>query len=280
MKFTGERYVPSKYGALALQHYHRYEFAINQIDLSNSLVLDIACGEGYGSALLAEKAKMVYGVDISKETIEYAKKKYTKENLFFKQGEAAKIPMDDSSVDILVSFETIEHHDKHEEMLNEIKRVLKPEGILIISSPDKGYYEKYYSGIKNEFHVKELYKEEFQALIEKHFSYLSLFMQNNMFGSIIAKESKDNSTYVKPKLIEKNTNYAGPLESRFNLIIACDSILKLKNEVSLYSYSIQKDIYFENYKYQQTLAELYNSKTWKIGSLILKPFHIIKQIIR
>ena len=75
-----------------------------------------------------------------------------------------KIPLDDDSVDLVISFETIEHHDKHHEMMAEIRRVLAPEGILMLSSPDK----KYYSDIpkfQNSYHIKELYFEEFKDLV-------------------------------------------------------------------------------------------------------------------
>ena len=77
--------------------------------------------------------------------------------------------MPDARVDFVVSFETIEHHDQHLQMMMEIRRVLRPDGVLIISSPDKHEYSDV-PGFKNEFHVKELYLSEFVDLLSSHFS--------------------------------------------------------------------------------------------------------------
>src|SRR5205085_7058452 len=97
------------------------------------------------------------GVDIDEVSVNHAAKKYAASNLEFKTGAVEKIPVESTSIDVVVSFETIEHHDKHEEMMQEIKRILKEDGLLIISTPDK----KYYADIpahQNPFHIKELYK--------------------------------------------------------------------------------------------------------------------------
>lgn len=101
--------------------------------------MDIASGEGYGSSLLSKSALSVIGVDIDNDSIENAKIKYTCPNLEFRQGSTSNVPVPDNSVDVVVSFETIEHHDKHEEMMLEIKRVLTATGTLIMSSLTKNF---------------------------------------------------------------------------------------------------------------------------------------------
>jgi len=185
LDFTGERYIPEVHGDIELEHLHRYLFASQFV--ANKQVLDIASGEGYGSELLAKTAKKVYGVDISKEAIIHARKKYPQKNLFFKVGSCSVVPLKDHSIDVVVSFETIEHHDDHEGMMLEIKRVLKPDGILVISSPDKlEYTDK--PGFNNEYHVKELYREEFEALLGGSFSCLRFFGQKVIYGSAILAE--------------------------------------------------------------------------------------------
>ena len=165
-EWTGERLTTGKSNEIVIHHLHRYAIALDLV--KDKVVLDIASGEGYGSSLLANEAKKVIGVDIEAKVIEFAKAKYKKANLAFKIGRADQMPVDDNSIDVVVSFETIEHHDKHEEMFLEIKRVLKPDGVLIMSSPDKLNYRdipKFY----NPFHIKELYREEFKQLVEKYF---------------------------------------------------------------------------------------------------------------
>jgi len=194
--FTGERFVPEAQGNIVIEHYHRYLFAKQFV--VGKTVLDIASGEGFGSDLLARNgAKKVYGVDISRAAVTHAKKKYTSENLEFICGECAHIPLPDKSVDIVTSFETIEHHDQHEESMREFMRVLKDDGILVISSPDKKTYsdERNYS---NEYHVKELYLDEFKELICNHFSYANFYQQKIFFGSVVIqeKESRFSENYL------------------------------------------------------------------------------------
>jgi len=186
MEFTGERFVPEVHGNIELEHLHRYLQAC-QI-AARKEVLDIASGEGYGSAMLANKASKVIGVDISAEAVNHARKRYNKENLEYMIGSCADIPLPDASVDMVVSFETIEHHDQHEKMMQEIMRVLRPTGVLLISSPDK-YHYSVEPGFSNPYHIKELYQHEFKQLLGSYFKYVTYFGQRVIYGSGIFAES-------------------------------------------------------------------------------------------
>lgn len=185
MEFTGERYIPGVGGSIALEHEHRYRMCIDAVN--GKKVLDIACGEGFGSALLSKSAEFVFGVDIDVDAVRHASSTYTADNLAFLHGSCSQIPLDDCSVDVVVSFETIEHHDEHEQMMMEVRRVLKPGGALIISSPDKKTYTDA-RNFKNEFHVKELYYHEFENLLDKHFTHVTLLGQRIVYGSAVFRE--------------------------------------------------------------------------------------------
>jgi len=126
MKFTGERFIPTEQGKIRLEHYHRYATILDVV--SNKDVLDVACGEGYGSEIIAGIARTVVGVDISEKTVLHATKNYKKENLEFHQGDATKLNFTNDSFDVVVSFETIEHLLQQEKVLSEFKRVLKQDG--------------------------------------------------------------------------------------------------------------------------------------------------------
>jgi ubiquinone/menaquinone biosynthesis C-methylase UbiE len=194
MEFTGERYIPSLDGQIKHEHLHRYALCLEFV--AGKSVLDIASGEGYGSALLARVAESVVGVDIIPEVIEYAAKQYKKyQNLNFLVGSCDSIPLPNHSLDVVTSFETIEHHDKHEEMMLEIKRVLKPEGILIISSPNRLTYsdEANYS---NPFHMKELYYNELISLLGSHFKYTKIYGQRLATGSFIFPIEDTDEKYL------------------------------------------------------------------------------------
>ncbi|MGA3085905.1 MAG: methyltransferase domain-containing protein [Thermodesulfobacteriota bacterium] len=186
LTFTGERFMPEVHGNIELEHLHRYLQACEIA--TGKVVLDIACGEGYGSSMLANWAVKVIGVDISVESVKHARKRYKKENLEYMVGSCTDIPLPDASVDIVVSFETIEHHDQHMQMMKEVKRILRPTGILLISSPDK-YHYSVKPGYMNPYHIKELYQHEFKQLLGTYFKNIAYFGQRVIYGSGLFAES-------------------------------------------------------------------------------------------
>ena len=182
MRFTGERFIPTEQGKIRLEHYHRYTLA--QSVVAGKDVLDVASGEGYGSSFMADVARSVIGVDISDEAVQHASSNYKKNNLSFRQGSATALDFSDASFDVVVSFETIEHLAEQAKMLSEISRVLRPNGLLVISSPNRPIYSEE-SGEPNEFHVKELDFNEFDGLLKKQFQTIQYFGQRMLMGSVI-----------------------------------------------------------------------------------------------
>ncbi len=236
LEWTGERYIPTVSGEIEFEHYHRYLLARKYA--SGKKVLDIACGEGYGSQLLSSVSEFVYAVDIDPATIKNARSKYTDKNIEFIAGSCSKIPLGDNSVDLVVSFETIEHHDQHEEMISEINRVLKDDGLLIISSPDKKEYSDL-TGNVNEYHVKELYQDEFVELLKHSFSYVTLMGQIIKYGSIIAPVDQSKSIEFYPFDSQENN------EEKYNPLyfIALASNRINHGAFSIYSAPLEKSEY-------------------------------------
>ncbi|MGP0083724.1 MAG: rhamnan synthesis F family protein, partial [Steroidobacteraceae bacterium] len=118
------------------------------------------------------------------------------------------------------SFETIEHHDEREQMLAEIKRVLKPGGIVLVSSPDKAIYTDK-PAYHNPFRVKELYRGEFDALFRHHFKNVVCLGQKAMFGSgIIPDAGAAALSFTRADL--QSTDLS---EARYNLVLASDASL-------------------------------------------------------
>ena len=187
LPFTGERFVPGAKGEIWIEHWHRYHFATRWV--RGKGVLDVACGEGYGSALLARHAAHVTGADLSDAAIAHAKRAYTKlANVDFLCAPCTRLPIADSSIDVAVSFETIEHIGEQEAFLEELARVLKPDGALVLSCPNKlAYSDK--RGFVNEFHVKELYRDELAVLLGKRFPHSFWYGQRPSFFSLIAPEA-------------------------------------------------------------------------------------------
>ena len=142
-------------------HMARYEFACGFVE--DRIVLDAACGTGYGTAMLAmHGAKEVTGVDRSEEAIAYAREDYHQPGIRFITGDVQNLPYK-SDKDIVVSFETIEHLPAPEDFLHCVTTALKPEGVLLISTPLRlrGRLEDKPS---NPFHYREWDETEFIQL--------------------------------------------------------------------------------------------------------------------
>ncbi len=185
-EWTGERLETFVHNDSTIEHLHRYAI-VNEF-IKNKVVLDIACGEGYGSSLLSASARFVTGIDIDNTVIAHASQKYKKDNLLFKRGSVENIPFEDAHFDVVVSFETLEHVSGHTSMLSEIKRVMKPGGLLILSTPNKKSYSDLYD-YKNPFHKKELYLQELEKLLNEHFIFYSIHYQSIHTASLIINSS-------------------------------------------------------------------------------------------
>ncbi len=204
MEFTGERLVLGQVDVeLEIEHLNRYYFAKQFVQ--EKAVLDAACGTGYGTAILAQKASDVTGIDISKEAIEYARKTYSDENIRFVEGSVTELPFDRNSFDTVISFETIEHIGEAEQkaFLKEIKRVLKENGVLVISSPNRSVYNQ--RG-ENHFHVKELDYEEFDILLKSKFRFVKFFSQKFEICNTILSD-QDSVSYINRGEMYENAEY-------------------------------------------------------------------------
>jgi len=185
MEFTGERFTPECVREIWYEHFHRYVMAGELA--TGKRVLDAACGEGYGSSYLARTAKTVTGVDISKESIAHASDRYQVDNLEFQLADVCNLPFKDNEFECIVSFETLEHLEDQSGLLKEFRRVLEPGGFLLISSPDKAVYTDRHQN-KNEFHVRELYRDELETLLAEQFPARRLLRQKLVFHSAIWSE--------------------------------------------------------------------------------------------
>lgn len=182
LEFTGERFTPECVREMAYEHWHRYAWAAELVEGLD--VLDAACGEGYGSHLLAARAKSVVGVDIGEEAVLHARERYRRDNLRFDRGDATELPHEDDHFDVVVSFETLEHLEAQETLLAEFRRVLRPNGFLLVSSPDRKTYSEE-TGYDNPFHVRELYRDELESMISATFPAYRLYGQKLMFVSAL-----------------------------------------------------------------------------------------------
>jgi 2-polyprenyl-3-methyl-5-hydroxy-6-metoxy-1,4-benzoquinol methylase len=162
------------------EHNARYDFAANFV--SGKHVVDCACGNGVGTHFFIQRGpSVIHGFDLDEGAIQYASRQLNENNVFFEKISALPLPLPDGSIDVFICLETLEHIEDDNEFISEISRVLKPEGLLILSTPNRlitnpglGFTEKPW----NHFHVREYSPLELQAVLEKNFEIKDWYGQN------------------------------------------------------------------------------------------------------
>jgi O-antigen biosynthesis protein len=183
--FGGERLSSAVSGQAYIEHYHRYLLA--REFCRDRDVVDVAAGEGYGTALLAQVARSAIGIELDAAVVEAARAGFSHPNLRYLAGDARAIPLADGCADVVVSFETIEHLDGQERFLDECRRILRPGGLLIISTPDRAEYDRRQAA-PNPYHVKELDEAEFTAMLRARFAETRMLRQRPLIGSAILSD--------------------------------------------------------------------------------------------
>jgi SAM-dependent methyltransferase len=174
----GERMIPAASEPYVFwEHVYRYRFAAQYS--AGRDVVDIACGEGYGSAALtAAGARRVIGIDIDQVAVTHARSRY---GIDARLGPAEAIPLPNESVDMVVSFETIEHLPDPSLLVRECHRVLRQQGKLIISTPNREVYSS--EARHNRFHLVEMNEAEFADVLDPWFAATGWWGQCRTAGS-------------------------------------------------------------------------------------------------
>lgn len=187
LNFTGERIVPQANNcepnfASRMMHEHlvRYLFAGQLV--AGQTVLDVGCGVGYGAQKLGQLgAASVTAFDISPEAVAHAARYYSHPAVRFELGNAENFTLG-VKFDIVTCFEMIEHVEHPDRVLKCIKQHLKPDGILIASTP------RFLGEKRTHFHVREFDLEDYAALVERFFPNTQMYVENNHFSSLILTE--------------------------------------------------------------------------------------------
>jgi ubiquinone/menaquinone biosynthesis C-methylase UbiE len=176
---------------VSIEDVERYRFASRYV--RGKRVVDLACGTGYGANVLRENGAMiVHGFDVSDVALVAAKGTYRWPELQFAFGDAEKIPLPDASVDAVVSIETFEHVSAPERMLREFRRVLVPDGVLIVSTPRNETESRFRPD--NPYHVREYSAAEFRAALEAVFRRVEMWSQlSDYVDDVPAVISSDRS---------------------------------------------------------------------------------------
>lgn len=162
------------------EHHERYRFVSGFV--KGKVVVDCACGSGVGSKIYARSgAKQVLAFDVDEHVFTEAITKHSEPNLVFSRANAYSLPLQDNVADVFVSLETIEHIEDDDRYLSEICRLLKPDGLLICSTPNRTVTNPGTSLTDrpwNSFHIREYSSSEFVSILKNRFYSLELFGQN------------------------------------------------------------------------------------------------------
>jgi SAM-dependent methyltransferase len=187
---TGERFLPgSIYSAeVAYDHFARYRLAERYVEGKDAI--DLGCGVGYGTHFLAKVARSIIGVDLSDEAVAYASGCYRAPNLRYEVGSVTDLPYEDRSFEAAVSFEVIEHLENPEDLVLQARRLLKDDGVFVVSTPDKQTYSNDRNSV-NPHHLGEMYPLEFKELLERNFEHVQMYWQGALAGSMVTSDPEE-----------------------------------------------------------------------------------------
>lgn len=174
-----ERTRPDSPDVVSFQHHlARYQFASGLLTGSER-ILDAGCGTGYGPDLLSRKCAGVVGVDYSFPAIQYAREHFQRGNLHFAQMDCCRLALDAAQFDAVISFEIFEHLEDPAKYLAECLRVLRPGGLMILSTPNRAAWEIHMRSIGQvyEFHVNMVNLPELRAWLEPRFASVEMWGQ-------------------------------------------------------------------------------------------------------
>lgn len=228
------------------EHVHRYDVAIQTIAAQKTQptsILDIACGNGFGSDMLAKNypQAQVIGGDLDPQAIKDCQLYWSGSNLDFQVLDGTQLPFQDQSIDVICSFETIEHTTQYHQMISEFSRVLNPSGIAFISTPN--FLINSPSGVvTNPYHTQEFVLDELDDILKKHFKKVMIFGQSyaryknkpNPLGSMVEKLLYQRGIRKTPlkmqdnimQLVNKSPMY--PLASDFEMAKDVKEMVKCK----------------------------------------------------
>ncbi|QQM31258.1 glycosyltransferase [Martelella lutilitoris] len=246
LEWADKRHSSEIEGQQEVEHLHRYLFA--RALCRGRDVLDIVSRGGYGSACLSQVARSVIGVELDQISVERARSTYQADNLEFKLGSVEHIPLDDNSIDCVVSFGTIEFLSDEAQFLNEIKRVLRPGGFALINLPNHDIYSPP-GDAPDPNHARRLTNDEFETLLSTHFSNSILFRQRSVVGSVILSET----TTAGQEFLSFDRQGEGRIEASSGLARSLNIVAIVSND---HLPALPSSAYFERTSVEEALVHL------------------------
>ncbi len=160
---------------------HRWPYELLRVQAKDKQVLELGCNKGFGTIIYSEDAGSIKAVDTSATAIEKARKHNARDNIEYICLDSWTLPFEDNTFDLTVLFQVIEHIalDKLDIFLREIKRVTRPDGQVIVSTPNRNIRLLPFQKPWNKFHTKEYSAQDLEQLLGRYFAEVKL---EGLFG--------------------------------------------------------------------------------------------------
>jgi ubiquinone/menaquinone biosynthesis C-methylase UbiE len=165
---AAERVCPEPHNTLYLEHLSAYELAARLVP--GGVVVDVGCGHGYGAAHLARGGRKVLGVDLARDVLVTAARRYVHPSLAYACADARHLGVSSGSVDLLTAFQVVEHLADAEGFIREVARVLRPSGVALLATPNALTHV----GSPNPYHHREFSPDDLKGLLARHFAHVRL----------------------------------------------------------------------------------------------------------
>jgi SAM-dependent methyltransferase len=243
---TGERFHPTfMHGRIIeAEHLARYVWAAQLA--GGRRVLDAACGMAYGTRILAEAgASEVVGIDLNEEVVAEVRATAAP-NMTFDVGDLRQLPYGEDEFDLITCFEAIEHVPDPDAVLDELRRVLRPGGVVALSTPNRDVYSP-----GNPFHLRELTPNELEAELTQRFRSVVLRRQHTWVASGIfgdeSFEAGGNRRIDGAEVLKASENEVG--KETYTLALASDGeipadgpVVELSGDIDAREWSERLDV--------------------------------------
>ncbi|MEO0234873.1 MAG: class I SAM-dependent methyltransferase [candidate division WOR-3 bacterium] len=227
--------------------FHKMSYELIQDYVKDKIVLDFGCGYGYGSQILKKYAKKVVGVDLSPDVIKIAREKYGQENLEFlliDKLEKKGLMFQDKNFDVVVAFQVLEHIENIDLFFFEMKRILKDDGILILTTPNSNLRLLPFQTPWNHHHIIEFNYYELDSILAKYFDFYKIF--GITFTGIPLKNEIGRITKLKIFLYPF-TNVFVPNRLKLKILQFLWDIFRGKDILKIVSRKKRKPVFNERY---------------------------------
>lgn len=232
-----------------LKHLFAYDF-LQKFGSPDKLALEIGFGSGYGASHSSKFFKNLSAVEVDVEAVKYAQEIYKGSNVNFENYNGSKLPYPDNHFDVVYSFQVIEHVPFDKEFLIEAKRVLKPAGNLIITTPNRLYRLKDGEKPRNRFHLREYAPMQLKSLLLECFSQAELvgvkgvgevhqFELDRVKKGLGKMDPLRFRDHMPESLKKPLRNLINMIRGKYNR--AAEESLTLKDQYSLKDYFIEKE---------------------------------------